>query len=54
MRWLVILSVGACLLNLVRSANPHGADIEDNDFAEFEEFDDEGMFKIYEKKLHTL
>ena len=46
MRWLVILSVGACLLNLVRSANPHGADIEDNDFAEFEEFDDEGMFKI--------
>ena len=27
---------------LVSAANPHGADIEDNDFAEFEDFDDEG------------
>ncbi len=28
------------LAGLVLAGNPHGADIEDNDFAEFEDFDD--------------
>ena len=28
----------------INAANPHGADIDDNDFAEFEDFDDEGKF----------
>ncbi len=46
MRWLVLLCLGACVVTLVTSANPHGADIEDNDFAEFEEFDDEGILQL--------
>ena len=34
-----------CLLlgvTLTQSVNPHGADIDDNDFAEFEEFEEDG------------
>ena len=38
---------------LVRSANPHDAFVEDNDFAEFEEFDEEedGKFCFIFMKL---
>ncbi|KAK7499371.1 hypothetical protein BaRGS_00009346, partial [Batillaria attramentaria] len=38
--WLVWLLLGAALV-LVHCANPHDAFVEDNDFAEFEEFDEE-------------
>ena len=37
----LFLLMGIVLLaGLVLAGNPHGADIEDNDFAEFEDFDD--------------
>ena len=36
----------------INAANPHGADIDDNDFAEFEDFDDEGKF-IASRALQT-
>ena len=43
MRHLVVLLV-ICLVGVCpsRAANPHGADMDDNDFAEFEDFEDEG------------
>ena len=36
----------------INATNPHGADIDDNDFAEFEDFDDEGKF-IATRTLQT-
>ena len=41
----VALSIVAVIwfAGLVNAGNQHVADIEDNDFAEFEEFDDEGV-----------
>ena len=38
--WLLCLLLGVAAA-LVKSANPHDAFVEDNDFAEFEEFDEE-------------
>ena len=40
--FLVIAGLLVLTSRLATAANPHGADIEDNDFAEFEDFDDEG------------
>ena len=34
-------------ITLVKSANPHNALFEDNDFAEFEEFDEEEEGKYF-------
>ncbi len=44
----LLLSLFLCLLvggTVLKATNPHDADIEDNDFAEFEEFDDDGMIQ---------
>ena len=40
---LLLILCLAALVNSAHSANQHGAEVEDNDFAEFEEFD-EGQF----------
>jgi hypothetical protein len=47
MRWLLPLAL-VCLAGLLHlsqaaSNNPHGAEMDDNDFAEFEEFDDDDV-----------
>ena len=44
MRFLLLTFFFLLTVQWINAANPHGADIDDNDFAEFEDFDDEGKF----------
>ncbi len=43
MKVILFLCLMAAIVQWIGAVNPHGADVEDNDFAEFEDFDDEGM-----------
>ena len=53
MRFLLLTFFFLLTVQWINAANPHGADIDDNDFAEFEDFDDEGKF-IAAGALQTL
>ena len=44
MRFLLLTFFFLLTVQWINAANPYGVDIDDNDFAEFEDFDDEGKF----------
>ena len=46
-QWWVLISLLSLTLIAAAANNPHGVDLEDNDFAEFEDFEDEGEADVF-------